>query len=173
MHCPFCQHTDTRVIDSRVSEDVATIRRRRECEACGERFSTLETIELKLPAIIKSDGRRENFDARKLRAGVDRALQKRAVSEEKIEAAVRAVVHQLRMTAERELDSRRVGEFVMTELRKLDHVGYVRFASVYRSFEDVADFREELDRLERDLPGDGQLSLLGGEVVSIDKNRKK
>ena len=161
------------MIDSRVSEDGATIRRRRECEACGERFSTLETIELKLPAIIKSDGRRENFDARKLRAGFDRALQKRAVSEEKIEAAVRAVVHQLRMTAERELDSRRVGEFVMTELRKLDHVGYVRFASVYRSFEDVADFREELDRLERDLPGDGQLSLLGGEVVSIDKNRKK
>ena len=173
MHCPFCQHTDTRVIDSRVSEDGATIRRRRECEACGERFSTLETVELKLPAIIKGDGRRENFDARKLRAGFDRALQKRAVSEEKIEAAVRAVVHQLRMTAERELDSRRVGEFVMTELRKLDHVGYVRFASVYRSFEDVADFREELDRLERDLPGDGQLSLLGGEVVSIDKNRKK
>ena len=173
MHCPFCQHQDTKVIDSRASEDGATIRRRRECEACGERFSTLETIELKLPAIIKSDGRRENFDARKLRAGFDRALQKRAVSEEKIEAAVRAVVHQLRMTAERELDSRRVGEFVMTELRKLDHVGYVRFASVYRSFEDVADFREELDRLERDLPGDGQLSLLGGEVVSIDKNRKK
>ena len=173
MHCPFCQHTDTRVIDSRVSEDGATIRRRRECEACGERFSTLETIELKLPAIIKSDGRRENFDARKLRAGFDRALQKRAVSEEKIEAAVRAVVHQLRMTAERELDSRRVGEFVMTELRKLDHVGFVRFASVYRSFEDITDFREELDRLERDLPGDGQLSLLGGEVVSIDKNRKK
>ena len=173
MHCPFCQHTDTRVIDSRVSEDGATIRRRRECEACGARFSTLETIELKLPAIIKSDGRRENFDARKLRAGFDRALQKRAVSEEKIEAAVRAVVHQLRMTAERELDSRRVGEFVMTELRKLDHVGYVRFAAVYRSFEDVADFREELDRLERDLPGDGQLSLLGGEVVSIEKNRKK
>lgn len=161
MHCPFCQHDNTRVIDSRVSEDGATIRRRRECEACGERFSTLETIELKLPAIIKSDGRRENFDARKLRAGFDRALQKRAVSEEKIEAAVRAVVHQLRMTAERELDSRRVGEFVMTELRKLDHVGYVRFASVYRSFEDVADFREELEKLERDVPEEGQLSLLG------------
>ena len=173
MHCPFCQHSDTRVIDSRVSEDGATIRRRRGCEACGERFSTLEMIELKLPAIIKSDGRREAFDARKLRVGFDRALQKRAVSEEKIEAAVRAVVHQLRMTAEREIDSRRVGGFVMDELRKLDHVGYVRFASVYRSFEDVADFREELDRLERDLPGDGQLSLLGGEVVSIDKNRKK
>ena len=86
MHCPFCQHDNTRVIDSRVSEDGATIRRRRECEACGERFSTLETIELKLPAIIKSDGRREGFDARKLRAGFDRSLQKRPVSEEQIEA---------------------------------------------------------------------------------------
>ena len=174
MHCLFCQHHDTRVIDSRVSEDGATIRRRRECEACGERFSTLETIELKLPTIIKSDGRREHFDARKLRAGFDRALQKRSVSEEAIETAVRAVVHQLRMTTERELASRRVGEFVMGELRKLDHVCYVRFASVYRSFEDVADFREELDRLERDLPGEGQLPLLGGDVDKhADKNRRK
>ena len=174
MHCLFCQHHDTRVIDSRVSEDGATIRRRRECEDCGERFSTLETIELKLPTIIKSDGRREHFDARKLRAGFDRALQKRSVSEEAIETAVRAVVHQLRMTTERELASRRVGEFVMGELRKLDHVGYVRFASVYRSFEDVADFREELDRLERDLPGEGQLPLLGGDVDKhADKNRRK
>ena len=174
MHCLFCQHHDTRVIYSRVSEDGATIRRRRECEACGERFSTLETIELKLPTIIKSDGRREHFDARKLRAGFDRALQKRSVSEEAIETAVRAVVHQLRMTTERELASRRVGEFVMGELRKLDHVGYVRFASVYRSFEDVADFREELDRLERDLPGEGQLPLLGGDVDKhADKNRRK
>ena len=172
MHCPFCQHTDTRVIDSRVSEDGATIRRRRECEACGERFSTLETVELKLPAIIKNDGRREAFDARKLRVGFDRALQKRPVSEEAIEAAVRAVVHAVRMAGERELPSRRVGEFVMAELRKLDHVGYVRFASVYRSFEDVADFREEIDKLERDLPaGDSQLSLLGGDSAGKGKRR--
>ena len=172
MHCPYCQHTDTRVIDSRVSEDGATIRRRRECEACGERFSTLETVELKLPAINKNDGRREAFDARKLRVGFDRALQKRPVAEEQIEAAVRAVVHAVRMSGERELNSRRIGEFVMDELRKLDHVGYVRFASVYRSFEDVADFREEIEKLERDLPpGSGQLPLLqGGEVVSIDKH---
>lgn len=174
MHCPFCQHTDTRVIDSRVSDDGATIRRRRECSACGERFSTQETVELKLPAIIKDDGRREAFDARKLRTGFDRALHKRPVSEEQIEAAVRAVVHQLRMTTERELPSRKVGEFVMAELRKLDHIGYVRYASVYRSFEDVADFREELDRLERDLPGEGQLPLLGGaEIVSFDKHAEK
>jgi transcriptional repressor NrdR len=173
MHCPFCQHHDTRVIDSRVSDDGATIRRRRECEACGERVSTLETVELKLPAIIKSDGRRESFDARKLRVGFDRALGKRPVSEEQIEAAVRAVIHHLRMTTERELPARRVGEFVMSELRKLDHVGYVRYASVYRAFEDVADFREELDRLERDLPGEGQLPLLGGEVVPIEKGKKR
>ena len=173
MHCLFCQHDNTRVIDSRVSEDGATIRRRRECEACGERFSTLETIEQKLPAIVKSDGRRETFDARKLRLGFDRALQKRPVSEEQIESSVRAVVHQLRMTTERELASRRVGEFVMAELRKLDQVAYVRFASVYRSFEDVADFREELDRLERDLPDEGQLPLLGGAVVPIDRHADK
>ena len=171
MHCPFCQHVDTKVIDSRASEDGATIRRRRECEACGERFSTLETIELKLPVIIKGDGRREPFDARKLRVSLDRALHKRPVSEEQIEAAVRAVVHQLRMTTEREISSRRVGEFVITELRKLDHVGFVRFASVYRSFEDVADFRDELDRLERDLPGDAQLELLRADVVPFDNKR--
>ena len=163
MHCPFCQHSDTRVIDSRVSDDGATIRRRRECEACGERFSTLETIELKLPAIIKSDGRRENFD--------DRALHKRPVSEEQIEAAVRAVVHDLRMTAERELPSRRVGEFVMGELRKLDQVAFVRFASVYRAFEDVDDFREELDRLQRDIPGESQLPLL--DLPAQGRNKGK
>ena len=177
MHCLFCQHHDTRVIDSRVSDDGATIRRRRECEACGERFSTLETIELKLPAIIKSDGRREHFDARKLRLGFDRALHKRPVAEEQIEASVRAVVHQLRMTTEREIASRRIGEFVMAELRKLDHIAFVRFASVYRAFEDVADFREELDRLEREIPGDGQLPLLGGDVLPFDarsgKGRKR
>ena len=174
MFCPFCQHGDTRVIDSRVSEDGATIRRRRECEACGERFSTLENIEIKLPAVIKSDGRRDTFDARKLRAGFDRALQKRPVSEEQIEAAVRAVIHAIRMSGEREIASRRIGEFVMNELRKLDHVGYVRFASVYRSFEDVADFREEIEKLERDLPpGAGQLSLLGGDVVPFDKHADK
>ena len=164
---------DTRVIDSRVSDDGATIRRRRVCEACGERFSTLETIELKLPVIIKSDGRREAFDARKLRAGFDRALQKRPVAEEQIEAAVRAVVHQLRRTTERELSSIRVGEFVIAELRKLDHVGYVRFASVYRAFQDVADFRDELDRLESDNSGDEQLSLLGGTDSPTSSSPRK
>lgn len=153
MHCPFCQHQDTRVIDSRVSEDGATIRRRRECEACGERFNTFETAELKLPTIVKTDGRRESFDERKLRVSFERALQKRPVSGEQVDGAMRAVIQSLRMTGERELPSRRLGEFVMAELRKLDQVAYVRFASVYRRFEDVADFREEIERLERELPG--------------------
>ena len=166
MHCPFCQHEDTRVIDSRVSEDGATIRRRRECEACNERFNTFETAELKLPALVKSDGRREPFDERKLRTGFERALQKRPVSGEQIDHAVRQVIHQLRTSGERELPSRRLGEFVMAELKKLDQVAYVRFASVYRRFADVADFREEIERLERDLPGMAteQLPLLDEPV---------
>ena len=147
MHCPFCQHANTRVIDSPVSEDGSTIRRRRECEQCAERFNTFEVAELKLPAIVKSDGRREAFDERKLRTSFDRALQKRPVSEEQIEAAVRAVIHAIRMSGEREIASRRIGEFVMNELRKLDHVGYVRFASVYREFKDTQTFMKELQHL--------------------------
>lgn len=153
MHCPFCQHQDTRVIDSRVSEDGSSIRRRRECEKCAERFNTFEYAELKLPTLVKSDGRREGFDENKLRTGFERALQKRPVSGEQVDVAVRGVIHALRMTGEREIASRRVGVFVMDELKKLDQVAYVRFASVYRKFEDVADFREEIERLERDLPG--------------------
>lgn len=162
MYCPFCQHEDTRVIDSRVSEDGSTIRRRRECPSCGERFNTFETAELKLPAIVKSDGRREAFDERKLRTSFERALQKRPVPAVDIEEAVRAVINGLRLSGERELPSLRVGELVMAELKKLDQVAYVRFASVYRKFEDVQAFREEIERLERDLPGlEGlQLSLL-------------
>jgi transcriptional repressor NrdR len=168
MHCPFCQHEDTRVIDSRVSEDGATIRRRRECEQCNERFNTFENAELKLPALVKSDGRREPFDERKLRTGFERALQKRPVSGEQIDEAVRQVIHQLRTSGEREVPSRRLGEFVMAELKKLDQVAYVRFASVYRRFADVADFREEIERLERDLPGMAaeQLPLLDLPVRS-------
>jgi len=163
MHCPFCQHEDTRVIDSREAEDGATIRRRRECAQCGERFNTFEVVELKLPAVVKSDGRREPFDERKLRNGVERALQKRPVASDAVDNVVRAVVHQLRAANEREVPSRTVGEWVMDELKRLDQVAYVRFASVYRRFEDVQAFREEIERLERDLPElEGlQLSLLG------------
>ena len=147
MHCPFCQHEDTRVIDSRVSEDGTTIRRRRECEKCEERFNTFETAELKLPSLVKSDGRREAFDERKLRTGFELALQKRPVSGEQIDLAVRHVIHALRMTGERELASRRLGVFVMDELKKLDQVAYVRFASVYREFKDVQQFLDELKPL--------------------------
>ena len=163
MHCPFCQHEDTRVIDSRVSEDGATIRRRRECEKCGERFNTFETAEIKLPSVVKGDNRREPFDEGKLRTGFMRALQKRPVGSDRVDASVRAVVEELRRSGEREVPSLRVGELVMRELRKLDHVAYVRFASVYRSFEDVQAFREEIERLERDIPAlEGlQLPLLG------------
>ncbi len=172
MHCPFCQHEDTRVIDSRVSDDGSTIRRRRECEKCSERFNTFETAELKLPAVVKSDGRRESFDERKLRTSFNRALQKRPISSDEVDAAVRSVIDDLRRSGEREMASMRVGELVMRELKKLDQVAYVRFASVYRSFEDVQAFREEIERLERDLPGleTLQLPLLGEDVTRKAKS---
>lgn len=167
MHCPFCQSSDTRVIDSRVSEDGGTIRRRRECGQCGERFNTLETAELKLPMLVKQDGRREAFDVAKLRRSMERALHKRPVAQDQIDAAVRAVMRQARAVGERELPSRQLGEFVMAQMRQLDHVGYVRFASVYRRFADVADFREEIEMLERDLPaGEEQLPLLGIDSIA-------
>jgi transcriptional repressor NrdR len=152
VHCPFCQHEDTRVIDSRLTEDGATVRRRRECPACSERFNTFENAEIKLPAIVKNDDRREAFDERKLRVSFERALQKRPVSPEQIDVAVRHVMHALRMGGEREVPSLRVGELVMHELKPLDQVAYVRFASVYRRFEDVHAFRLEIEKLERDMP---------------------
>ncbi|HEX7340111.1 MAG TPA: transcriptional regulator NrdR [Rhodanobacteraceae bacterium] len=166
MHCPFCQHDDTRVIDSRLTDDGATVRRRRECPSCGERFNTFETAELKLPTIVKSGERRQLFDERKLRTSFERALQKRPVATENVELAVRAVINDLRRLGDREVPSRQVGELVMRELKKLDQVAYVRFASVYRKFEDVQAFREEIERLERDLPGldEKQLSLLGADA---------
>jgi transcriptional repressor NrdR len=174
MHCPFCQHDDTRVIDSRVADDGATIRRRRECPQCGERFNTFETIEIKLPAVVKSDGRREAFDERKLRVGVERALHHRPVASDALDNVVREVVRQLRSVNEREVVSRLIGEWVMNELKRLDQVAYVRFASVYRRFEDVQAFREEIERLERDLPAlEGlQLPLLG-EVVAPAHSKKR
>jgi transcriptional repressor NrdR len=174
MRCPFCQHEDSRVVDSRVSEDGGSIRRRRECPACGERFSTQETVEIKLPAIVKSDGRREAFDERKLRGSLGKALQKRPVSEGQIDEAVRGVVRQLRVSGERELPSRQLGEWVMEALRGLDQVAYVRFASVYRRFEDVQAFREEIEKLERELPGleKVQLPLLQDLPPTPTRGRK-
>ncbi len=171
MHCPFCQHDDTRVIDSRVSEDGESIRRRRECGKCGERFNTFETAEIKLPAVIKSDGRREAFDEAKLRTSFALALHKRPVPSEDVDGAVRLVLDELRRGGEREVPSRQIGELVMRALKRLDQVAFVRFASVYRSFEDVHAFREEIERLERDLPAiEGrQMPLLSDDGLSVDK----
>jgi transcriptional repressor NrdR len=139
-------------------------RRRRECPQCGERFNTFETAELKLPSVVKSGERREMFDERKLRTSFERALQKRPVPSHSVDSAVHAVVNDLRRSGEREVPSRQIGELVMRELKKLDQVAYVRFASVYRKFEDMQAFREEIEMLERDLPGldELQLPLLGG-----------
>jgi transcriptional repressor NrdR len=176
MHCPFCQHEDTRVIDSRLTEDGATVRRRRECPQCGERFNTFETAELKLPAIVKSGERREAFDERKLRVSFERALQKRPVASDAVDAAVREIINDLRRSGEREVPSRQVGELVMRELKKLDQVAYVRFASVYRKFEDVQAFLEEIAKLEHDLPEleKLQLSLLaGGEAAAAEPRRPR
>ena len=148
MHCPFCKAQDTKVIDSRLVAEGEQVRRRRECNLCGERFTTYESAELVMPRIVKQNGNRETFDERKLRAGLQRALEKRPVSVEEVEAAVARIKQALRASGERELPSRRVGEAVMNELRDLDQVAYVRFASVYRSFQDLSEFRSEIDRLE-------------------------
>lgn len=166
MHCPFCSNPDTRVIDSRLLGDGDQVRRRRECQSCKARFTTYETAELSLPRIIKSDGRRETFNDEKLRSGILKALEKRPVPMERVENAVNLVKRKVRESGEREIDSRRLGELVMDELRGLDQVAYVRFASVYRSFEDVRAFLEEIERLENDLPPDlreQQLDLLPAE----------
>ena len=149
MHCPFCGAEDTRVIDSRLTSDGSQVRRRRECTACNERFTTFETAELVMPRLIKSDGRREPFNEDKLRAGMQRALEKRPVETEAIENAVNRIMKRMRATGDREIPSRRVGEWVMDELRDLDQVAYVRFASVYRAFEDVSAFQEEIERLRQ------------------------
>lgn len=168
MHCPFCTHHDTRVIDSRLLGEGDQIRRRRECMECKARFTTYETAELSLPRIVKSDGRRETFNEDKLRGGILKALEKRPVAMERVEAAINQVKRSIRESGEREIDSRRIGEYVMEALRGLDQVAYVRFASVYRSFEDVRAFLEEIERLENDLPPDlreQQLDLIPSESV--------
>jgi len=148
MFCPFCGAEDTRVIDSRLTSDGAQVRRRRECQACNERFTTFETAELVMPRLTKQDGRREPFNEDKLRSGMLRALEKRPVDTEEIEQAIHRIMKRMRATGEREIPSRLLGNMVMDELRDLDQVAYVRFASVYRSFEDVSAFQEEIDKLK-------------------------
>lgn len=163
MHCPFCANEETKVIDSRLAAEGHQVRRRRECQSCSERFTTFETAELVMPYLIKSDGRREPFNEDKLRSGVVKALEKRPVPATDIEVAISRITHALRTAGERELPSRRVGELVMDELRKLDDVAYVRFASVYRRFQDAAEFAEEVERLQESSAArsdEDQLSLL-------------
>src|SRR5271155_662984 len=173
MHCPFCGHEETKVTDSRLAGDGRQIRRRRECLRCTERFTTFESAELLMPRVIKRDGSREPFDERKLSAGLIRALEKRPVSSEAIDAAVARVCHKLRVLGEREVPSRTLGEMVMEELRHLDEVGYVRFASVYRSFQDVDAFRTEIDQLRRHRrrrePSKDQLPLLPGDAADEEE----
>ncbi len=163
MHCPFCNHDETKVIDSRLAGEGHLVRRRRECTSCLERFTTFETPELVLPHVTKRDKTRVPFDEGKLRSGFTKALEKRPVDSDEVEAAIQRVIHQLRAKGERDVESSAIGDLIMTELRSLDQVAYVRFASVYRSFEDVEAFREEVERLKSlSDPGDelDQLSLL-------------
>ncbi|GHA15211.1 transcriptional repressor NrdR [Arenicella chitinivorans] len=149
MRCPFCQNEDTRVIDSRLTEDRDAVRRRRSCEACGERFSTMEEASLKLPYIVKSNGDREHYDESKLARGLERALEKRPVESREIELILHRIKRNLLTSGEREIPAREIGELVMNELREVDQVAYVRFASVYRSFQDVDAFSDEIRRLQR------------------------
>lgn len=148
MHCPFCNTEDTKVIDSRLGGEGSQVRRRRECLQCQERFTTYEAAELNFPRIIKRDGRRSIFDENKLRKGLLKALEKRPITSEQIELAIHRIKKRLRALGEQEIDSQFIGELVMNELQALDKVGYVRFASVYRRFQDVNAFNEEIQRLQ-------------------------
>jgi transcriptional repressor NrdR len=147
MHCPFCKAEDTRVVDSRMAEDGAQVRRRRECEKCGSRFTTFEKAHLEMPQIEKRNGPPEPYDEQKLRSGLARALYKRPVTPEQIDHLIENVERKLRTTSERQIKSHRVGELVMQELRDLDQVAYVRFASIYHQFKDATEFRDAVDRL--------------------------
>jgi len=148
MHCPFCSHEETKVIDSRLAGEGRQIRRRRQCLDCNERFTTFESAELVMPRLIKSDNSRQPFDETKIRNSMVRALEKRPVPSDEFEQALGRLVHKLRTMGEREVPSRMIGELVMEELRGLDEVAYVRFASVYRSFQDVTEFQDEIKKLQ-------------------------
>ena len=151
MHCPYCGYTDTKVIDSRLIAEGLQTRRRRECPECGERFTTFETAELLMPKIIKQrNNMREPFNEQKLREGLFRALEKRPVGEEEVEKLIEDIKKDIRGTGEREVKSRLIGEIIMKRLRGLDEVAFIRFASVYRRFEDITEFSEEVEKLTKD-----------------------
>jgi transcriptional repressor NrdR len=149
MKCPFCNHLDTQVVDTRISEDANFIRRRRQCGACEKRFTTYERPEVNFPAVVKKDGRRIEYDRSKLQASFNLALRKRPVSTEQVDSAIERIEEKLLNLGLREVQSPRIGELVMRELKKLDKVAYVRFASVYRNFEDIDEFRALVDEVKR------------------------
>jgi transcriptional repressor NrdR len=149
MKCPFCKGEKTQVVDTRESEDGDSIRRRRRCLTCDKRFTTYEMVELRMPQVVKQNGMRSEFDEEKLRTSFKRALHKRPVSAELVEAAIDNVTQKLHALGEREIGSRQVGEMVMKELLKLDKVAYIRFASVYKSFQDVGDFTEAVEAVRK------------------------
>lgn len=149
MYCPFCNEADTKVVDSRLVSEGKQVRRRRECPKCSERFTTYEVAELVMPRVIKRNEVRQPFDEEKLRQSMRRALQKCSVSTEQFEEVVQRVIHKLHATGEREVKSEMIGEIVMEELRQLDQVAYVRFASVYRSFQDIEAFNTEIKKLQK------------------------
>jgi transcriptional repressor NrdR len=150
MKCPYCGASDTQVVETRLGEDGASIRRRRRCAACDKRFTTFETAEVRLPTVVKQQGERQDFSREKLREGFRRALHKRPVPTELVDEAIQRVVQKLLALGEREVTSRYVGELVMAELKRLDKVAYIRFASVYRAFQDIDDFRDAI----RDVSGE-------------------
>lgn len=148
MYCPFCHAKDTKVVDSRLILQGAQIRRRRECLRCAERFTTFESAELKMPTVIKRDGRREPFNVNNLRTGILRALEKRAVPTEQVEESLLGITQDIRRRGEQEIEAAQIGELAMIALYRLDHVAYVRFASVYKRFEDVSEFRETIEKMQ-------------------------
>ncbi|MEM8547789.1 MAG: transcriptional regulator NrdR [Pseudomonadota bacterium] len=175
MHCPFCGHDETKVIDSRLAADGRQVRRRRQCTHCRERFTTFESAELVMPRVVKRDASRQPFDEEKLRGSMARALEKRPVAADELEAAVNDVTHELQTLGEREVSSQLLGELVMNTLRQLDEVAYVRFASVYRSFQDVTEFQEEIRRLEAMSRADDreQMSLLPDIKPGTGKSKRR
>jgi transcriptional repressor NrdR len=181
MYCPFCGHVDTKVSDSRLASEGRQVRRRRECLSCGERFTTFETPELVMPVVVKADKTRQPFDENKVRGGMEKALEKRPVSREAVDEALGRIFHRIRALGEREIQARQVGELVMEELRHLDEVAFVRFASVYRHFQDIDAFREEIEKLrqhprrrKREPAADReQPSLFPAESSTTDEGKSK
>jgi transcriptional repressor NrdR len=173
VHCPFCKAEDTRVVDSRVAEDGALVRRRRECEKCNARFTTFEKAQLSMPQILKRNGTPEPYDEAKLQKGLERALYKRPVGPEQIDGLIEVLERKLRTSGERQVPSRQLGDWVMEELRDTDEVAYVRFASIYHEFKDVTDFSEHLERLKATPSAEerrSQMPLIG-EPPDTDKKK--